>query len=129
MPDTFEAQVAVWLVRAEAEVERVVKTAALDVVEEMQRPVQEGGNLPVDTGTLRNSLTTTSGESTATGAEGYREVIAAAELGEDITGIYTAPYARIVHDGTSKRPPRPWVELAAMRWSTIVAAAVAKVRR
>jgi hypothetical protein len=47
-------------------------------------------------------------------------MIASAHLGDTIHAGYTAAYAGFVHAVTSKMAGRPWVQLAAMQWPTIV---------
>lgn len=48
-------------------------------------------------------------------------VINNAEIGETIYLGYTAKYGSYVHYGTEDMPPRPWVNLVAQRWRSIVA--------
>jgi len=46
--------------------------------------------------------------------------IASAQAGDTIYAGYTAAYAGFVHDGTSKMAGRPWVDMAAVQWQTVV---------
>ncbi|QKV17853.1 HK97 gp10 family phage protein [Oricola thermophila] len=50
------------------------------------------------------------------------------EIGETLYLGYTAKYGAYVHYGTSKMRPRPWVQMVAQRWETIVEEEAAKVR-
>jgi hypothetical protein len=56
-------------------------------------------------------------------------IINNAELGETLFLGYTARYGGYVNYGTSKMPPRPWVDMIAQRWSGIVDDKVAIVRK
>jgi hypothetical protein len=126
---TFTATIADWASRTEAGLEAIVKASATELFADIQRPVQEGGNLPVVTGTLRESLTSGIGTPTVEGADSYLAVVESAELGDTIVATYAAPYARCVHNGTSSMRGRPWITLAAMRWQAIVDAVVARIAR
>ena len=118
---TFAAQVRFWTEKTQRQAEAIFKQSANDVLAEAQRPVGEGGNMPVDTGFLRRSLMTeVVGGGRADGADGYSFVIAGAELGDVIEATWTASYARFVHDGAQGRAPRKWITLAAMDWERIV---------
>lgn len=124
---TFAAQVKFWTDKAERQAEAIFQQSANDVLAEAQRPVGEGGQMPVDTGFLRRSLVTeVVGGGRAEGADGYAFVITGAELGDVIEATWTANYARFVHDGARGRAPRPWITLAAMDWERIVNANAAR---
>lgn len=56
-------------------------------------------------------------------------VINNAEMNEVLHIGYSAVYGGYVHGGTSKMPPRPWVDLVAQRWQSIVDQAAVKVRK
>jgi len=99
----------------------------------MQTPVAKGGNIPVDTGFLRASLTAVIGDqmpaSRAAPPDGgafafvgdqVNLVIATADLNDTITVAYTANYARHVEYGARGRPGRRFVFLAAQQWPRIV---------
>lgn len=47
-------------------------------------------------------------------------VINNAELGETLYLGYSSSYGPYVHSGTSRMPPRPWVDAVAQRWDSIV---------
>jgi hypothetical protein len=125
---SFTQQVNAWIDKAERRIDKVIKQSAADVFAEAQRPVAEGGNMPVDTGFLRASLQTDSGGSASSGPDSYLLAIAGMQPGDPITGVWTAEYARHVEYGARGRPPRRFVGQAAAQWPEIVARSVAKVR-
>lgn len=99
----------------------VFKQSSQDVFEIAQTPVAQGGNMPVDTGFLRNSLVSgLNGTTAMTGADGYVMTIAGAELGDTIQGYWTADYARHVEYGANGRAPRFFARNAAAQWQAIV---------
>ena len=106
----------------------------------MQTPQAKGGNMPVDTGFLRNSLVTEieGGSVVArpgTDAEGgdgdsYVLGIAGAEFGRDIQFGYTAVYARAQEYGTyaPAGTPKAFVSNAARKWRGYVRQAANRAR-
>lgn len=134
MPQSsFAAQVSEWVAETKLRAELVFKESAQRVIDIAQKPVRDGGNMPVDTGTLRASLMATlgtpgfavtfnpgTGHSRTYDAGAVSLVIANAKLGDTITAVYTANYALHVEYGTSKMRPRRFVGLAAQQWQRIV---------
>jgi len=133
---SFSAQVDAWVLQTKQRQEAVFKESSQRVIEEMQKPVAAGGNMPVDTGFLRASMLTTlgapatqikfnpgSGVFNYTGTETVL-TIARAEVGDAIYAVYTANYASYVEYGTRGRAGRGFVRLAAQRWKSIVAEVV-----
>lgn len=131
----FAAQVDDWCRMTDKRMTAVFRESAERVIEEMQKPVGAGGNMPIDTGFLRASLmASTSGlpmmsrpnPGTAASYDGGQisMVIAGAELGETVYAGYTANYAAHVEYGARGRPPRRFVGLAAQKWPEIVSGAV-----
>lgn len=127
---TFTAEVDAWISESEEALEAVFKESVKRVSDVMQKPLAKGGNMPVDTGLLRNSYdvtinapstkTVSQGQaSTATGTN-YALVINGAKLGDTIFGIYTADYASYVNFGSNGRQGRQFVGLAAQQWPQIV---------
>jgi hypothetical protein len=121
----------------------VFRESAQRVVTEMQTPVAQGGNMPVDTGFLRASLQMTKnapvpidakarpadGKAYAYNPDSVAMVINDATVGDALFASYTASYSLQVHFGTSKRAGRQWVTLAAQRWPSIVAAVCAEAQQ
>lgn len=137
---SFSANVSKWVQETKVRQTAVYRESAQRVIEEMQRPVSQGGNLPVDTGYLRASLlVTTSGalpgltNNPGGAAFAYDTgqtslVIAGAEINEPITAAYGASYARHVNYGAAGRAPRQFVGLAAQQWPRIVSEVCVEAR-
>jgi hypothetical protein len=130
---SFSAAVSEWVRETKARQEAVFKESAQRVVEVMQTPVSQGGNLPVATGFLRASLTAilgaglpiardnpVDGGSFSYTGEQINLVIASADIGDTITIAYAANYAVHVEYGARGRPARRFVALAAQQWPRIV---------
>lgn len=129
MAGKFTASIKGWSDRAKQSAELIFKQSAQDVFEIAQTPVAKGGNMPVDTGYLRNSLAMTlNGSSVSGGADAYVLAVASAELSDAIFGGWTADYARHVEYGTQGRSGRFFMRGAAQRWAAIVARNAAKVK-
>lgn len=118
----FGAEVEAWCLKVPAVIEAIFKASVQELVSQLNDLV------PRDTGFLQSSLLASTSEmpllNRAPGAiipAGQIElVINAAELGETIYLGYTANYGAYVHYGTSKMPGRPWVDMVAQRWQSIV---------
>lgn len=142
MTTSFAASVDAWVQATKERAEVVFKESAQRVVSEMQTPVGAGGNMPVDTGYLRASLTaSTSSMPTlregAAPSEGQKYtydggqialVIAGADLGQTVYVGYVANYARHQEYGSNGRAGRGFVRLAAARWGQIVAEVTAEAK-
>lgn len=103
----------------------------------MQEPVGVGGNMPVATGFLRNSLVATPGttlpaislrKNPGTGvfeydAQAVNLTIASADVREGVSVLYSAEYAIYAEFGARGRPGRRFVALAAQQWPQIVSRA------
>ena len=136
---SFSAQVRGWVTEKKARMVAVRNESAQRLIEIMQTPVAKGGNMPVDTGFLRNSLKATVGTanfSTVANPGGALSfsydggevalVIAKAEINDTIEAVYTANYARVANYGGDNRAPRLFVNLAAQQWPQIVAQVAAE---
>lgn len=135
MVDTFTAQVEAFVAKSRKKLELVFKESAQDVFEAAQRPKAQGGNMPVDTGFLRNSLQSSlNGQGGPSGPESYVLVIAGSKLGDTVLGGWTAKYARHVEygtsneDGTSKMAGSFFALKAAQQWQAIVSKNAAKAK-
>ncbi|RVH12770.1 HK97 gp10 family phage protein [Sinorhizobium meliloti] len=130
---SFSAAVAQWADKVEGAVEAIFKEATQEVVEEMQRPVGQGGRMRVDTGFLRASLLASSTSMPAISAakpvEGgtytpdfgqVEAVIAGADVGDTLYFGYTASYAGYREYGANGQPADGFVRLAAQNWPIIV---------
>lgn len=135
---SFAAQVDAWVAKTKERTEAVFKESAQRVLAEAQKPVGAGGNMPVDTGFLRASLQATINAPVAAvtfrtegqqyDAASVALVIAGAQLGDTIYGVYTANYARYVEYGSRGRAGRGFVRLAAQQWPQIVSQVVAEAK-
>lgn len=128
----FAAQVDAWVRETDARMAGVFRQSAQEVISEMQTPIGEGGNMPIDTGFLRSSLQV--GVNTAPvpanrpkpgGPQVYNPsvasvAIAGANIGDTIVASYSASYAPYVEYGTEGRAPRRFVGLAIAQWQAIV---------
>lgn len=130
----FASQVSDWVAQSKVAMTGVFRESCQRITEEMQKTRAEGGNMPVDTGFLRASLTASketmpqiqSGAKPADGGSYAYDpgpvslVIDTLELGDTLYEGYVANYAGYVNYGTSKTPARLFVEMAAQQWPQIV---------
>jgi hypothetical protein len=129
MAQSFTAQVDASLEKSWQTLEAVFKQSAQDVFSTAQTPVAQGGNMPVRTSTLRNSLISgLNGSTSMTGPDSYALSIIGAKLGDTVFGGWTAEYALHVEYGSQGRPGRRFMGQAAAQWQAIVARNAAKVR-
>ncbi|AEH79649.1 hypothetical protein SM11_chr2395 [Sinorhizobium meliloti SM11] len=131
---SFSAAVAQWADKVEGAVEAIFKEATHEVVEEMQKPVGQGGRMRVDTGFLRASLLASSTSMPAINASAnpvaggtyaadfgqIEAVIAGADIGDTLYFGYTASYAGHREYGANGQPADGFVRLAAQNWPLIV---------
>ena len=109
---------------------RVAKQSIQDTVREAQTTVAQGGNMPVDTGFLRNSLVTeVRGATAGEGADSFILGISRLTLGDDFRVAWTADYAIARHYlvGVGQGGGL-WRDKAAQNWSRYVAQNAARVR-
>lgn len=130
---TFQAQVAGFVLKYKERMEAVAKDATQSVIDDAQIPLAKGGRMHVDTGFLRASGQASlngmpSGPSQNTGTASGLEppdatlVIGQLQLGDSLFFAWSANYAkyREAHDG--------FLGLAVQKWQQYVDAAVAKVK-
>ena len=117
---TFTAEIEGFAKLTREKVEVVFKQSAQDVFEAAQRPKAQGGNMPVDTGFLRNTFVAEY-NGFSTGPDAYVMQIAEMELGDALVGGWTAQYARHVEYGTSRMAGSFFALRAAQQWQSIVA--------
>lgn len=133
---SFSDQVSAFCRETPERMNAVWRMAVQDTVEIMQTPVGAGGNMPIDTGFLRNSIAANHGKQPASGlrrkpadgvfsydASDINLTIMSATPMEGLTVLYTAEYAIYVEMGARGRAGRRFVGLAVQRWLQIVAAA------
>lgn len=123
MTKSFAADIRNWNAKARRNMQGIMREAVQEVVEEAQKPVARGGNMPVDTGNLRNSLA--SGLNGALGApadDSYVLTIATMQAGDTAQFNWTAKYARARHYKPSSfgQGGGMWRDKAAQKWQSIV---------
>lgn len=109
---------------------RVAKQSIQDVVRDAQTPVARGGDMPVDTGFLRNSLITeVDGRRAGSGADSYLLGISSLQLGDVFRVAWTAEYAIPRHYMVGVgQGGGLWRDKAAQKWSATVAKNARRVR-
>jgi hypothetical protein len=123
----FASQVGAFVAKSTPRMTAVFRQSAQDLIEEAQRPRGSGGNMPVDTGFLRNSgvaalNNTPSGESIKPDSyaggtwdsDAAALIISRAQLGDRIIFGWTARYS--VYMEARYR----FLRLAAQNWNSIV---------
>lgn len=109
---------------------RVTKQSIQDTVRYAQRTVADGGDMPVDTGFLRNSLVTEArGAQVGKGADSYTLGLSRLQLGDPFNVAWTAEYAVPRHYMVGVgQGGGLWRDKAAQKWSTFVAQNARRVR-
>ena len=83
---TFSAQVKDAANSSKERLRKIAATAIQDQLSRMQTPVAQGGNMPVDTSTLRNSLVSElNGAAVAKGPDSYVLAVGRMELGDTVS--------------------------------------------
>lgn len=146
MPQSFSATVGKWAAKVDGALEAVFRESAQELVSQMQelltdlvykQPEAKSGYKR--TGFLRASLVASKtampglvranpGGSFPADVGEVLLVINDAEIGETIYLGYTARYGAFVHFGSNGQPPRPWVDMIAQRWISIVEAKAAEIK-
>lgn len=130
----FSDQVGAFARETEERMTAVWRDAVQRTVSSMQTPVGQGGNMPIATGFLRNSIAANKGttppstplrRSPGEGAFSYDAsdvnlTILSTTPQEGMTILYTAEYAIYVEFGARGRPGRRFVGLAVQRWPEFV---------
>lgn len=130
---SFAAAVGEWATKVEGALEVVFRESVQEVVSELNTLV------PVSTGFLRASLRASTSAMPVLSLDNpggvhsvdvgtIELVIVGADIGDTIYLGYTAKYGAHVHYGANGRPGRPWVDMVAQRWASIVAAKSAEVK-
>jgi len=113
---------------------RVAKQSIQDTVRAAQVPVAQGGDMPVDTGFLRNSVTASilggasasgnpdAGKNSETSNDAVILALSSLELGDPFQVAWTAEYAIARHYMVGVgQGGGLWRDKAAQNWSTVVA--------
>ena len=125
----FIADTQAFVGKTKEQMLRVAKQSIQDVVRIAQTTTAQGGDMPVDTGFLRNSLVTElRGATIGGGSDSYVLGIAGLRLGDAFQVAWTAEYAIPRHYMISTKEGGLWRDKAAQRWTGIVADNARKVR-
>lgn len=116
----FIADVEAFAGKTKDQMLRVAKQSIQDTIRIAQTTGAQGGNMPVDTGVLRNSLVTDlRGARVGAGADSYILGIAGLRLGDAFQVGWTAEYALARHYLVNSNGGL-FRDLAAQRWTSIV---------
>lgn len=124
------ARLGEWADKTEDRMRRVVRQSIQEVIDIAQRPVAQGGQMPVDTSFLRNSLASDrNGAGLAAGPDSHIFAIAGFNLGDVARFGWTAAYARPRHYMVGVgQGGGMWRDTAAAQWQAIVARNARRVR-
>jgi len=115
------AQIPEIVAKYEQRMDYTLQYAVDKLIQAAQLPKARGGNMPVDTGTLRRSLLSElNGSSGPIGEDSYAFVVGAMKGGDFATFRWTAEYAYVVNHGKEGRPGAHFVEWAAGQWQQFV---------
>lgn len=128
-----------WALRVDKIMDTVVQQATNDLLRGIKivPGINRGGSrvrgtLPRDIGALVSSLQSTLLGSTALSGEASWTMVVGQMRAGDVAqfswGGFAAPHARHVHDGANGVPGTFWIDVAAGKWPSIVAAVVVRVR-
>ena len=129
---TFSAQVKNANDRSKETLRKIAATAIQDVMSDAQTSVAQGGNMPVVSGFLINSLASElNGSEVAKGASSYVLALANMKLGDTVRFGWTAVYARRRHylpAGEGRQGSGMWRDKAAQKWQSYVDAAAMRFK-
>lgn len=122
---SFEAQVSAWVAQTQQRMTAVFRDAAQTVANEVRTTIPQGGEMPIDTGNLRNSLLASTSSMPELVADPEQKfggndgqitlVIAGAQISETIYLGFQAAYAKIMEYGSAAHIIEP-VKAKALRW-------------
>jgi hypothetical protein len=139
----FTATIEAWVAASKLFTEAVIKESTQEVVRLMKEPISAGGNMPVDTSFLQNSLVGAPGEAVppinpqadGTGgpqvgnAAAIESIIASWQPGQSMSFGFIAAYAARQNYGFTgtdslgrnyNQSGRHFVELAVQQWPAII---------
>lgn len=137
MANKFGAQVRAFTEKAKAMQGVIFRESATKLMEEAGTPEEQGGKMPVVTGTLRNSVAASVEGMPSAGAQPPELVFATMELGQTVWAGWTAKYAMRMEHGfqgedslgrTYAQAGKGFARAAAQRWDFIVAEVTADVK-
>jgi hypothetical protein len=126
----FVADVSAFADKTADQMLRVAKQSIQDTIRIAQRTVADGGDMPVDTGFLRNELVTElRGAEVGKGSDSYILGISSLQLGDPFQVAWAAEYAIPRHYMVGVgQGGGLWRDKAAQQWSRLVAQNAARVR-
>jgi len=126
----FVADVSAFADKTADQMLRVARQSLQDTLRDAQTPVAQGGDMPVDTGFLRNSLQITlRGSSSGRGGDNYILGISSLQLGDPFQAAWTAEYAIPRHYAVGVgQGGGMWRDKAAQKWPLTVAKNARMVR-
>lgn len=100
MSKSFRAQVSSFVAEYKARQDAVLRNSVQQLFSIAQTTVYQGGNLPIDTGFLRNSLVSeVNGQRLGKGEKSYELFTTSAKVGDVLFGGWTADYALRMEHG------------------------------
>lgn len=137
MATQYDATINQFVGGSQRLLDAVFRQSTQRVISIAQKPVAEGGNMPIDTGFLRASFVTSVGSMPSQrAAEGRTYAAAQAEVvatisrlraGATFYGGWTADYAVHQEYGSRGRPPRAFLRKAIQQWQQIVTETVQRL--
>ena len=126
----FVADVSKFADKTADQMLKVARQSIQDTVRIAQRTVADGGDMPVDTGYLRNNLVTElRGAEVGKGADSYVLGVSSLQLGDPFQVAWKAEYAIPRHYMVGVgQGGGLWRDKAAQQWSRLVAQNAARVR-
>lgn len=130
----FQADIVSWVSKIGVDLDSIPGRAAILMVEDARLPQKQGGNMPVVTGNLRNSVAVSFSEIPQTDmiidqmtkltdpTASINSTLASAKVGQKIGIGFRAPYAIEVEQKYG------FVRLAAQKWDQYVAAVVKQIK-
>jgi len=123
MANSFTADIRNWNDKAKRNMRGIMREATQAVITDAQKPVSKGGNMPVDTGNLRNTLASgLNGLFGAPADDSYVLTIAGMNPGDTAQFGWSSDYARARHYKPEifGQGGGMWRDKAAKQWDTIV---------
>lgn len=125
---SFHGQIDAWVLKSKIRMTAVTREACQSLAEEAQTPRAKGGNMPVDTGFLRNSglgavNKMPSGASSDNNFQATEAAILNLQAGDKFYFGWVANYAEKMESRYA------FMRLAAQNWDSIVFEAVKTVKR
>lgn len=139
MPDGFQQRIRRFVEKTKRKERMIVQESAKELAIRMQRPVAQGGSMPVVDGNLRNSfLVAINGTKVKEGGEAHMTALALYKNGDEIFMGWTAEYARRMEYGFDdvdslgrayNQQGYGFVRLAVQQWDSIVKANARSIDR